>query len=131
MASLLLALGNPTVNYLSLDLEGAELEVLSCSTLSHQLTQLTHTNYCTFRHNLNKFSFQVIKTIPFNQLNIEVLSVEFNLLGRLENWSTKKVKQMCCRVFPGSRALLHSHLHQAGYSYVGTLGGDKDEARPL
>ena len=28
MASLLLALGNPTVNYLSLDLEGAELEVL-------------------------------------------------------------------------------------------------------
>ena len=29
MASLLLALGNPIVNYLSLDLEGAELEVLS------------------------------------------------------------------------------------------------------
>jgi len=79
MASLLLAMGNPTVNYLSLDLEGAELEV--------------------------------IKTIPFKQLNIEVLSVEFNLLGR---------------VFPGSRSLLHSHLDQAGYSYVGTLG-DKDD----
>jgi len=79
MASLLLALDNPTVNYLSLDLEGAELEV--------------------------------IKTIPFNQLNIEVLSVEFNLLGR---------------VFPGSRALLHSHLHHAGYSYIGTLG-EKDD----
>ena len=28
--------------------------------------------------------FQVIKTIPFDQLNIEVISVEFNLLGRLE-----------------------------------------------
>ena len=25
---------------------------------------------------------QVIKTIPFKQLDIEVLSVEFNLLGR-------------------------------------------------
>ena len=30
LASLLLALDNPTVNYLSLDLEGAELEVLCC-----------------------------------------------------------------------------------------------------
>ena len=29
LASLLLAMGNPTVNYLSLDLEGAELEVIS------------------------------------------------------------------------------------------------------
>ena len=28
------------------------------------------------------FQFQVIRTIPFNQLDIEVLSVEFNLLGR-------------------------------------------------
>ena len=33
LASLLLALDNPTVNYLSLDLEGAELEVLCCHTL--------------------------------------------------------------------------------------------------
>ena len=30
LASLLLALDNPTVNYLSLDLEGAELQVLCC-----------------------------------------------------------------------------------------------------
>jgi len=79
LSSLLLALGNPTVNYLSLDLEGAELEV--------------------------------IKTIPFDQLNIEVLSVEFNLLGK---------------VFPGSRSLLHLHLSKAGYSYLGTLK-DKDD----
>jgi len=79
LASLLLAMGNPTVNYFSLDLEGAELEV--------------------------------IKAIPFDQLNIEVLSVEFNLLGK---------------VFPGSRSLLHSHLSNAGYSYFGTLL-DKDD----
>jgi len=79
LASLLLALGNPTVNYFSLDIEGAELEV--------------------------------IKAIPFDQLNIEVLSVEFNLLGK---------------VFPGSRSLLHLHLYNAGYSYLGTLG-DKDD----
>ena len=51
-----------------------------------------------FRHNLNKFSFQVIKTIPFNQLNIEVLSVEFNLLGRLEI-SAKKGKKKCAAGF--------------------------------
>ena len=31
---------------------------------------------------------------------------------------------MFCRVFPGSRNLLHSHLVDAGFSYTGTLGGD-------
>ena len=31
---------------------------------------------------LNTLHIQVIKTIPFDQLNIEILSVEFNLLGR-------------------------------------------------
>ena len=33
---------------------------------------------------------------------------------------------MFCRVFPGSRSLLHSHLHDAGYSYIGTLGGNNN-----
>ena len=35
--------------------------------------------------------------------------------------------EMNRRVFPGSRSLLHSHLDQAGYSYVGTLGGDNED----
>ena len=78
MTSLLLALGNPTVNYLSLDLEGAELEVLSCLINQHT-SWLVPTTVQDARH-----KFQVIKTIPFDQLNIEVISVEFNLLGRLE-----------------------------------------------
>ena len=78
MASLLLALGNPTVNYLSLDLEGAELEVLSCLINQHT-SWLVPTTVQDARH-----KFQVIKMIPFDQLNIEVVSVEFNLLGRLE-----------------------------------------------
>ena len=40
-----------------------------------------------------RHKFQVIKTIPFNQLNIEVLSVEFNLLGRLEGLGTGQKRQ--------------------------------------
>ena len=35
--------------------------------------------------------------------------------------------EMNRRVFPGSRSLLHSHLDHAGYSYVGTLGGDNED----
>ena len=89
LASLLLALKNPTINYLSLDLEGAELEVPSifwdspCSCVVSQsgnncfnsLESLVFLAWCDL-------NLQVIKTIPFKQLDIEVLSVEFNLLGR-------------------------------------------------
>jgi hypothetical protein len=47
--SLLLALGKPTVNYLSLDIEGGE--------------------------------FQVLQTIPWNKVDIEVISIESHFLG--------------------------------------------------
>ena len=76
---------------------------------------------------------QVIKTIPFKQLNIEVLSVEFNLLGRFYLLSKSIEKSLyeretkryvLFRVFPGTRSHLHSFLDDAGYSYIGTLGGE-------
>jgi len=47
--SILLAMGNPTVNYFSLDIEGAE--------------------------------FQVLRTIPWAKVDIEVLSVETHFMG--------------------------------------------------
>ena len=117
MTSLLLALGNPTVNYLSLDLEGAELEVLSC--LINQLT-----------------SWLVPTTVQISgNQDDTVRPVEYRgyLCGVQPSWQVGNLRngkegKMCFRIFPGSRALLHSHLDHAGFSYIGTLGGEKDEA---
>ena len=66
MASLLLALGNPTVNYLSLDLEGAELEVplllldlvLPTAALADSNIFLVLTGVQDFRHNLVHIAFR-------------------------------------------------------------------------
>jgi len=77
--SLLLAIGNPKVNYFSLDIEGAEL--------------------------------QVLQSVPWHLVDIEVISVEHHLLGK---------------VFPGSRSELHKYLLDQNYTYIGTLGGKDD-----
>jgi len=77
--SLLLAMGNPKVNYLSLDIEGAE--------------------------------FQVLRSIPWNLVDIEVITVEFGFFGR---------------IFPGTRNELHTYLSEKDYKYIGTLGGADD-----
>lgn len=77
LGSLILAMGNPTVNYLSLDLEGAEM--------------------------------QVLESLPWSKVNIEVISAEVNLLGS---------------VFPGSRQGLHSLMSTVGYTYIGSLEHD-------
>jgi len=77
LASILLAVGNQTVNYLSLDIEGAEI--------------------------------QVLETLPWKLLDIEVMGVEMNHLGE---------------VFPGSRLELHQLLRQQNYAYVGTIHVD-------
>jgi len=69
--SILLALGNPTVHYFSLDVEGAE--------------------------------FPILRTIPWDQVDIRVLSVESHLAGRL---------------FPGDRSELISYMESVGYQHV-------------
>ena len=68
LASLLLAMNNPTVHYFSLDIEGAEL--------------------------------QVLKTIPWNEIDIWVISVETHLAGE---------------VFPGSRDDIIDFMESVGY----------------
>ena len=80
--SLLLALGNPTVHYLSLDIEGAELPVL--------------------------------KTIPWQKVDIRVMTVETHLAGR---------------IFPGSREDLISYLEQEGYRHVTWAHRNTNQAR--
>jgi len=69
--SILLAMGNPTVHYFSLDIEGAE--------------------------------FPVLKTIPWDKVDIRVLSVETHLAGRL---------------FPGDRQDLIEYMVSVGYRHI-------------
>ena len=80
--SLLLALGNPTVHYFSLDIEGAELPVL--------------------------------KTIPWEKVDIRVMTVETHLAGR---------------IFPGSREEVIDYLEQVGYTHVSWAHRNTNRAR--
>ncbi|TRY79517.1 hypothetical protein TCAL_09333 [Tigriopus californicus] len=66
--SVLMALGNPRVDYFTLDIEGAEL--------------------------------QVLETIPFDKVDIQVLDIEMNHVGE---------------VFEGSRNDIRNLLHKNGY----------------
>jgi len=75
--STMLAVGNPTINYLSLDIEGAE--------------------------------FQVLQSLPWDQVDIEVLGIELEQAGK---------------VFPGSWQEVHMFLARKGYEYVGTVEQD-------
>jgi len=69
--SILLALDNPTVNWISLDIEGAEYEVL--------------------------------KTVPWDKVDIQSLTVETHMIGKL---------------FPGSREELIEYMDEVGYRHI-------------
>ena len=77
--SLIRAVGNVTINYLSLDIEGAELPVL--------------------------------QTLPWEDLDIEVMTVETNHAGE---------------VFPGTRQELRDFLDLKGYVFITCLSGVDD-----
>ena len=76
---LMAAAGNVTVNYLSLDIEGAEL--------------------------------QVLKTLPWHKVDIEVLTVETAHAGE---------------VFPGTREDIRQFMQGWGYVLVYTIAGQSD-----
>jgi len=69
--SILMAMGNPTVNYFSLDIEGAE--------------------------------FAMLETIPWDKVDIQVMSIESHLLGI---------------VFPGVREEMIEYLDSVGYRHI-------------
>lgn len=75
--SMLLALDNPTIHYLSLDIEGAELAVL--------------------------------QTLPWDKVDIRVLTVETNHAGE---------------VFPGDRKDIVTYIRNQGYQHLGIVGID-------
>jgi len=68
--TILMALGNPKVDFISLDIEGAELPVL--------------------------------KTIPWDKVNIRALMIEVNHMGK---------------VFEGSLEDLETYLDESGYKF--------------
>merc|ERR1712241_369658 len=76
--TILLALGNPTVHYFSLDIEGAEL--------------------------------QVLRTIPFDKVDIKILDIEMNHIGQ---------------IFEGSASDLRRHLENSGYEAFMRVGIDE------
>ena len=56
--------------------------------------------------NMHSYYFQVLETIPWESLDIEVVLVETDHLGE---------------VFPGSRHQLHSFFDNHGYEYAATI----------
>ena len=50
---------------------------------------------------------KVLQTIPWEQVDIEVISVELNHAGE---------------VFPGTRTEIVHYMSRVGYDYVGTVG---------
>ena len=71
------AIGNPAVDFLSLDIEGAEI--------------------------------QVLKTLPWDKVDIQALLVEVDHIGE---------------IFDGSRKVLNDLLASNGYKLVEEIGGD-------
>ena len=70
LCTLLLAMGNPTVNWFILDIEGAE--------------------------------YQVLQTIPWTLVDIEMISVETDLAGE---------------IMPGSRQEIIDYMKSQGYHH--------------
>ena len=90
--SLLQALHNPTVNLFILDIEGAEFEV----EFPPQFMQI-------------QSLFQVLKTIPWSKVDIEVLVVEHIHMGK---------------IFPGSREDVIDYLSDQNYQHLGSMNKD-------
>ena len=84
--SLIMAAGNPTVNYFILDIEGAEL--------------------------------QVLKTLPWDKVDIEVLSVETDLAGMVMEGSREEIIE-----FMESVGYTHRE-HSSSWSHVNDMPKD-------
>jgi len=82
--SILLALGNPTVHWISLDIEGAE--------------------------------YAVLKTIPWDKVDIQSLTVETHMLGM---------------IFPGDREEFIGYMESVGYRHIKDAHQGTNELRQM
>ena len=96
--SLLAAVSARTVNYLSLDIEGVEFEVNHLYNSNIYIVYIVHS-----------LTVQVLKTIPWSEVDIEVVTVEVNHAGE---------------VAAGSEEEIRGYLAARGYVYYHTVGMD-------
>ena len=89
--SILMALGNPKVDYFSLDIEGAE--------------------------------FPVLKTIPFDKVDIRLIDIEFNHIGKVfsEKTNISNYISFILKVFEGSAEEVTTFLESKGYEFHGLV----------
>merc|ERR1719410_3260586 len=62
-----------------------------------------------FSLDIEGLEYQVLRTIPWSLVDIEVLLIELIHAGR---------------VVPGTREEIHDYLHQQDYVYLATIGAD-------
>ena len=134
--SLLLALDNPKVNYFSLDIEGAEIQVLR-SVPWHLvdievrlvLSFLWGLNQVDLMMNKGHFCWDSTSWASFSGLEKrgatsipESFPIQSNFIKHKQTLHIEKrwVYKTSIRFFPRQ---LHQYLEEQGYQYVGTLGG--------
>ena len=90
-------MGNPTIDYFSLDIEGAELPVLKVGVVDTKTV------------GGRQLSILFLQTIPFDKVDIRVLQIEMDHVGE---------------IFPGTKRDIKVFLASKGFKFVKVIGVD-------
>ena len=82
LTSIIKALGNPTIDYLSLDIEGAELQVLESISFDDvdikvisvevaKLGKIFDGTYTNFKHLMKRNGYVLYKTLEFDEIYVK------------------------------------------------------------
>ena len=82
LTSIIKALGNPTIDYLSLDIEGAELQVLESISFDDvdikvisvevaKLGKIFDGTYTNFKHLMKRNGYALYKTLEFDEIYVK------------------------------------------------------------
>ena len=82
LTSIIKALGNPTIDYLSLDIEGAELQVLESISFHDvdikvisvevaKLGKIFDGTYTNFKHLMKRNGYALYKTLEFDEIYVK------------------------------------------------------------
>ena len=82
LTSIIKALGNPTIDYLSLDIEGAELQVLETISFNHvdikvisvevsKLGKIFDGTYTNLKHLMKRNGYTLFKTLEFDEIYVK------------------------------------------------------------
>ena len=107
--SVLKAIGNPRIDYFSLDIEGAELQV-TYNILMGDMIQLSTPRYIEYNANVtNEFFVQVLQTIPWDLVDIKLFGIETEHAGDLSHGTVKDIIR---------------HMKNVGYNKKDKIGHD-------